>query len=275
MTRTLAIFLPLCIAYAGTFGWIYESWNFGDAYYAHGPLVLAFGAAVVLHWRSRWGAQESQWDPRGWFLLGPGLFLHLCGAALMIDSLSGLSLVLSVPGAVWLALGPARLRVLAPVLGLLPFIIPLPLTVQGTLAFELKEFAIRAGLGIANALGAGAVRAGSEIHFPGLDGSLVVADPCSGLRSLVALVTMGYCVAFFLGRRHGLRPWLLLAAAGPIAVLTNVLRIATICWLARRTGVEFASGRGHDIASILVWVVDLGMLLALDGWLSRHWRPAR
>jgi exosortase len=269
VSRLLGVLLPLCVAYAGTFGWLYESWGFGEAYYAHGPLVVAFAALVVFRWRNRLTEKEAGWDPRGWLLLGPGLFLHLCGAALMIDSLSGASLILSVPGAIWLAYGLPRLSILAPVLGLIPFIVPLPIAVQGKLAFQLKEFAIQAGLVIANALGADAHRTGAEIGFPGIEGSLIVADPCSGLRSLVALITLGYCVAFFLGTRAGARPWILLAAAGPIAVLTNVLRIAAICWIARFVSVEFASGRGHDIASVAIWVVDLGMLLGLDAWLSR------
>jgi len=275
MKRTLSVFLPLAIAYGVTLGWLYESWNWGDAYYAHAPLVLAFAAAVVVRWRRRWGAIDARWDGRGWLLLGPGLFLHLIGAALMVDSLSGMSLILTVPGAVWVALGSGRLRALAPVLGLLPFVVPLPIAIQGTLAFQLKEFAISAGLTLANGLGAEAQRVGTEIRFSGMSGALVVADPCSGLRSMVALVTLGYCVAFFLGRRSGARPWIVLAAAAPIAVGTNILRIAAICWIARHVSIEFASGRGHDIASVAIWVVDLGMLLALDAWLTRRGRRAR
>jgi exosortase len=274
MSIFLAVFAPLIVAYAATCVWVWDMWHFREAYYAHGPLVVALAAWLIHARRGRWRAEPARVDPRAWLLLGPALLAHLAGAALTIDSLSAASLGLAIPGAVWLAGGPARLRVLLPVLGLLLFALPTPLVVQSRLAFELKELAVDGGVALAGLFGSGASRAGAEIRIPGEAQALVVADACSGLRSLVALVTLGYCIAFFLGEQRGARRWAILAAAAPIAVATNAIRIGAICGLAAWQGTEFASTTGHDLVSAVVWIVDLGLLLALDALLGR-WRRRR
>lgn len=263
MKRVLAVFLPLLVAYAGTWIWIWDSWHLEDSYYSHGPLVPLVAAAVIFARRRTWSAAPARVEPAGWWLLGPGLFLHLAGAALMIDSLSALSLCLSVPGAALLAVGRARLRSLWPALWLVVFAVPLPIFVTGKLAFALKEFAIDRALELGNALGLGAERLGARIRVPGQDELIPVADPCSGLRTIVALTTLGYCVAFFVGP-SGWRRWILLASALPIAVVTNVLRIAAICFVARDYGVRYATTTAHELLGWLAWAVDFALLLAVD-----------
>ena len=110
---------------------------------------------------------------------------------------------------------------------LLLFATPPPLDVTSRMAVELKEFAIGWSLDLGNALGLGAERQGASIIVPGQVARLEVADACSGLRSLLALTTLGYVLAFFFGSRSIKRRVILLAVAMPIAVLVNILRIVT------------------------------------------------
>ena len=270
MRALAALAIPLAIAYGGTWPWLWGSWNFREGYYAHAPLVVGLAVLLAWHGRAKLAEIARTVDPRGWWLLGPGLLLHLAGGALAIDSLSAVSLLLSVPGVVMLSQGSARLRLVLPLIGLLPFIMPMPIVVTGRVAFELKEIAVDSGLWISNALGAGATRSGAEIAIPDETERLVVADACSGLRSLVALMTLGYCLAFFLGAQRGARRWILLGLAGPIAIVTNALRIAAICLLARAQGVPFASTTGHDVATAIAWMIDIVLLLLADAALSRR-----
>ena len=259
-----AILLPVTIAYGAALWWIVEMWFLEGSYYAHGPLVVLVGGLVIWSRREEWRSRPIQPDARGWWLLGPALFVLLCGAALTIDSLMASSLVLAVPGAALLAFGFSRLRLLWPVLWLPVLAVPPPLYLSGRLAFELKEIAITAGLGLANLFGLGASRVGAHLYVPAQESPLLVADPCGGLRSLLALTTLGYCIAFFMGPQQGARRWLLVAAAGPVAMLCNVIRIACVCWLANWWGVPFATGAGHHLMNALTWGLDLGLLVALD-----------
>ena len=274
MSGLLGVFVPLLLAYAGTLWWIAESWMIQDSYYSHGPLVPLLMVFLLRRDRAQWRAQPVEPDGRAWWLLAPALGLHLAGAALTIDSLSALSLVLTLPAAAWLALGRARLRGQWPTLWLTLFSVPMPMFVTGRLAFELKELAVGVAIAFGNALGLGAHRDGPNLFVPGQVHPLVVEDPCGGLRSLLALLTLGYVVAFFLGSRRGLRPYVLLAAAAPLAVMVNMLRITGLCFAAKWWGVEVATTTAHDVLNVGEWVVALILLIGLDRLLSRERRPA-
>ncbi len=275
MSGVLGVFLPLLVAYAGTLWWVGESWMLADSYYSHGPLVPLLMAFLLWRDRAARRAAPARFEARAWWLLGPGLVLHLAGAALTIDSLSALSLVLAVPGAAWLALGGARLRGQWPTLWLAGFAVPMPMFLTGRVAFELKELAVGAALSFGNALGLGAHRDGPNLFVPGQAHPLVVEDPCGGLRSLIALLTLGYVVAFFLGSRRGLRPYVLLAVAAPLAVSVNILRIVGLCFAAKWWGVEVATTTAHDVLNVAEWIVALLVLILLDRALSRDGRRTR
>lgn len=273
MIRFFALYLPFILAYGTTWSWMWRTWHFRDGYYEHAPLVVGLAGLLVWRLRHRLGALAHTTELAGWWLLGPALLAHLAASALLIDSLSAASLILGVPGLVWLAHGAARVRLLLPILGLVVFVVPMPLVVSGNIAFELKEIAVEVGLDIANLLGVGAERNGAEIAIPGQTETLFVADSCSGLRTLVSLTTLGYCLAFFLGEQRGARRWVLVLLAAPIAIFTNALRIGAICVLARYFGVRYASTTGHDLANVIAWVVDLSLLLLADALLTRRRRP--
>ena len=83
-------------------------------------------------------------------------------------------------------------------------------------------------------------------------------------------MTLGYCLAFFIGSQRGARRWVIFAAAAPIAIVTNALRIAAICVMADHQGVDFASTTGHEIANVAIWAVDPGLLLGIDALFGRR-----
>lgn len=269
MKALVWIFLPLLLAYASPLWWCVELWSLPEGYFAHGPLVPAVMAAVIWMRRDEWRSTPSQVDLRGFWLLGPALFVHLCGAALSIDSLSAASLALAVPGAAWVGVGSARLAGLWPALWMFGFAVPLPIYVTDRIAFELKEIAVRGGVWAAQATGLGVERTGATLLVEGQTQALEVADPCGGLRSLLAMVTLVYCVAFFMGPQTFWRRALLMVAAAPVAVFVNLVRIASICWLAKWEGVEFASGVGHDTLNTAAWILDLAIVMAFDVALTR------
>lgn len=274
----LAVTAPLVVAYASTCLWIWSMWWFEDSYYQHGPLLVAAAAWGVWDRRSTWRALPARADGRAWWLLGPALFAHLAAVGLTIDSLSALSLLVAVPAAAWLAVGAARTREVLSALMALAFAVPPPLRITGEFVFWLKEVAMGAALRVANLFGEIVVRDGHLLRVtlaapsdPASPyGWLRVADECGGLRSLLALTAVGYCLAFLFGPRRGARPWVLLLLAGPVAVAANVLRIAGLCW-AERWGWD--AGVAHDAMNVLEWVFALGLLVAVDLlWLRRGGR---
>lgn len=263
-----AIFLPLLIAYSGVLRWCVDRWNAPTEYFAHCWLVPFVAMFVIWGRRDEWRSRPCVLDLSGLWLLIPGLILHLAGSLLMIDSWSAASIALAFPGAAWLALGRQRMQGLWPVMALVLFAIPLPIYVEGRIAFVLKEIAVQGGSAIANLLGADVVRNGDRLTPQGASDSLYVADACGGLRSLMAMLTLSYCLAFFSGPPNKLRRLTLLVAAAPLAICANVARIAALCLLAKWFGVPFAESTGHSVANVMEWVTLLLALVALDGLLQ-------
>jgi exosortase len=264
MTTLWLVFAPLLVAWGTAIVWCAERWNAPTQYFEHCWLVPAIAAFVVWRRRAQWSAEPRAADARGWWLLAPALALHAAGAALMIDSWSATSLVLAVPGACWLALGRARLRGHWPIVWLVLFAVPMPIYVEGRVAFVLKEFAVQSGAALGNLLGADVVRTADHLQPRGMQGALFVADACGGLRSLLAMLTVAYCLAFFWGGTAWLRRTVLFAAAPALAIGANIARIALLCVFARHGGVPFAESTGHTLANVAEWVLVLIALLGLD-----------
>lgn len=267
----LALYLPLIVAYGDTFVWMRDRWADGE-YYSHGPLLVIVAAAIIVFRRSTWGNIESGIDPRGWWFLGLGLFLRFCGAAQMVDSLSAASLLFSLIGVVLLSAGAGRLRYFLPVIFLLLLATPMPINIVDKLAFELKEVAIETSMSIGNLFGLGAQRIGAAIDIPGQDLHLPVADACGGLRSLLALTSLGYCLAFFMGSPHWGRRLVILLITVPAAVMVNVIRIVGLCFMAKHVNIYYAGGAGHTILNVVAWIMNIAILMSVDAFLERRLR---
>ena len=172
--------MPLIVAYASALWWCVELWSLPEGYFAHGPLVPAVMAYVVWARRSEWRKVAPVPDARGFWLLGPALLLHLCGAALSIDSVAAASLVLAIPGAAWVAVGRARLVGLWPALWMFAFAAPLPIYVTDRIAFELKEVAVHGGVWLAQATGLGIERDGASLLVEGQTHTIGVIEALLG-----------------------------------------------------------------------------------------------
>lgn len=261
----------VALAEAGTFHWmVRHRWFHADGLYEHAPLLVLFGLWVL---RREWigmAALERHGSAWGLPLLAAGALLHLFAVFLYRDSLSGFALLPLLAGLLLVAEGPARTRRLLPVLCLIVFLVPLPDQLLKQVTFPLKMASTSAGYGLSRLFLQDLVaRNGTELVFAGQAAPLVVGDACSGMRSALAMLTLGYCLAFFFGPR-GLRRPLLLAAALPVAFAGNALRIGALALAAAWRGVEFASGPAHTWLGYAVYLVALVLLLALD-WSVRAW----
>jgi exosortase len=93
-------------------------------------------------------------------------------------------------------------------------------------------------------------------------GSLEIENPCSGLRALLALVATGAVCAHLQpgGWRRGL---VLVAAAVPIAMLGNAVRITLLILAAHYADLRVATGALHDLSGYAIYAVALAGLFAL------------
>lgn len=246
------------LAYIPTLMWMYDRWVEHDTYYSHGFLVPLICGFLIWQRRKQLVGISIAPSSIGWWLFIPGILIHFVSALLRVYFTSGFSLFLVLPGLILLSMGPRWLKALWFPLAFLVFMVPLPLVAIANISFRLKLFAAGVATNILHAIGLAAVREGSVIQTA--HSYLIVEDPCSGIRSLIALFALGTLMAYY----SELSRWkkiVVFLCAGPIAVLSNIFRITCLCVISEMYGSKYATGIVHDTLGILVFVVAfIGML---------------
>lgn len=257
--KIISIVVLVLAAYIPTFIWMVERWSSKDSYYSHGFLIPLI--SVVLIWLKRADLNKIRLQPvpAGWVLFILAILVHLASASLRVYFTSGFSLIFALMGLVLIFLGKKFLRqLLFPILFLI-FMVPLPLVAIANISFRLKIFAAQIATVVINSLGVEAVRQGSIIKTA--HSYLIVEDPCSGIRSLIALIALGALMTY-LSKLSRAKKAVLFASTAPIAIFSNVVRIVALALASDMYGAKFASGFFHDMMGILVFVISfLGLLL--------------
>lgn len=255
------LLLLAIIAYIPTFSWMIERWSAKDTYYSHGFLVPFISLFIIWLNKKELVALKIKPSSLGWAFFLPSLFIHALSLFFRVSFLSGLSLITTLAGIVLLSLGKDYLkRLLFPIL-FLTFMVPLPMVVIANLSFRLKIFAAQVSTIIINQLGIAAVREGSVIRTA--NSYIMVEDPCSGIRSLVALIALGALMAYF-SNLSKTKKIILFISSIPIAIATNIIRIVALSMASEMYGDKFATGLFHDTMGILVFIFAF-LALALLG----------
>jgi exosortase len=175
------------------------------------------------------------------------------------------SLVVWIVGIVLFWFGREIFRGMAlPILFLL-LMVPIPYIIYDMVAFPLKLFVTKVSVGFLKGVGITVLREGNIIQFPAT--TLEVADACSGIRSLMSLITLSVAYAFFLSMRNWKR-WVVIAAAVPIAIATNAMRVIGTGVLAQYWGAKAAQGFFHEFAGLAVFAVAMVLLVGLGALLK-------
>jgi len=210
-------------------------------------------------------------DIRGLWLVFAGCFVFLTGGLAAEFFLSRISLVMVIAGLTWTFWGSARLRGLAFPFVILATMVPPPAIVYNTVAAPLQLFASAVATSLAQGLGISIYRDGNIIYLATT--SLGVAEACSGLRSLSALMVGSLLLGFL----EGTTVWgrtLLFVLSVPIAIVVNALRVTGTAVLADYRP-EFAEGFYHSFSGWLVFVLGFGLLWIVAKLIFFRIRKAR
>jgi exosortase len=193
---------------------------------------------------------------QGLWLVGLACVMVVAGELAAEFFLARISMVVILAGLTWTFWGWRRLRSLAFPFVLLTTMVPLPTIVYNSIAAPLQLFASRASTGFAQALGISIFCQGNVIILANT--SLGVAEACSGLQSLSALL-VGALLLGFLENASLLGRILLFLLAIPLAIAVNVLRVTGTAILADYR-LEWALGFYHSFSGWLVFVMGFGAL---------------
>lgn len=230
--------------------------------------IMPFVALGLLWWqRERLLALAKRiWWPAFVLMLGALLF-HLLGFLVQQPRFSLLAFFLglyAMTGIVW---GAGWLRHAFFPFALLVFCVPLGGAAE-ILTVPLRVLATQITVGLAQTvMGMDVIRAGAVILEPGGRYQYEVAAACSGMRSLTAITALALITGIVMFHTNW-RRLVMVAAAVPLAVVGNVLRLLVII-LAAETFGQNAGNAVHtsSIFSLLPYVPALVGVLALAHWL--------
>lgn len=280
--KPIAIAATIAFLFATVLSKLGRDW-WDDPNYSHGLLVPLIIGYIL--WSERNLLARTRQRPR--YTLGAvlvvfalaGLWAGIAGAELYVQRMA---LVLMLIGIVIYFWGLAILRRAAVPLLLLVLAIPIPSIIFNKIAFPLQLFASQCAVGAMRLFDIPVLREGNVIELMPNNSMqikrLEVVEACSGIRSLMTLVTLAVVFAYFTKPKRsdhdgGGRPYyaylraiLLVLAAVPIAIVTNALRVSGTGVLARYYGTEIADGFFHSFSGWAIYVISLLLLFAC-GWI--------
>lgn len=262
--RTMVLWLvglELVVLYAPTVRFLYERWTFSVWHNAHGmfiPFIVAYLAYQELKPFAGRPCAASAW---GWVWTAAALLMQALDAGMHSELLSAASIVVLLPGLSLLLLGAERTRAIAFPLVFMLFALPIPLSFTETLHWELRQVVVFAIERIVPMLGVPVFTVGTEVHLA--NGVLQIADACSGFSTLYAAAAVACLVAYTASTAA--RSTLVLAAAAPIAVASNILRVTLLVLLTYWYGPHILETWIHPFSGMMTFALALPVIFWLGG----------
>ncbi|MEQ8412567.1 MAG: exosortase A [Erythrobacter sp.] len=232
---------------------LHQWWNIDT--YNH-VLVVPFIIAWLVGLRRE---ELVQVEPRGWWpgvaLLGAALALWGAGRATGINLLAHAGAVGALQATVVALLGPRVAALLALPLGFAVFLVPFGDELIPALQFVTAEIAVA----LTRAGGITAEIDGIHIQTPAA--LFIVAEACSGVKFLAAMVALGVLVSFTRFSSWKRRAAFMIAAT-VVPILANGVRAWGTIAVAHSHGVEFAVGFDHIVYGWVFFALVVALLLA-------------
>ncbi|NNE99025.1 MAG: exosortase [Pyrinomonadaceae bacterium] len=267
-----------------------------DENYSHGLLVpFIIGYVVWINFDSLKKAASDSSFILGLLIVISSLGMLLAGTLGAELFVQRISFALMLAGIVVFFFGAKILQFLTVPFVLLLLAIPIPQIIFNKIAFPLQIYASQLAVWGIRLFSVPTVRKGNVIEILPQNATQIIAlevvEACSGIRSLMTLMTLALILAYFtrenaaekadgwtsfLSKTDFWRGIILMFSAIPIAIITNAGRVTATGVLTYYYGKKATMGLAHDIAGWIVYIVALLMLIALNfamKFLIRKFRP--
>jgi len=233
----------------------------------HGWVVPPVAIAMMAtRWRElRASAGRPAWG--GLVLLFAIFALCWVGERGSQSRFNQVAMVLAIPAVVWTGWGWNAARLLLYPTAFMFFIVPLNFMAD-PVTLPLRLFSSECAAGLLNGFGADVLRDGSALVSATGKFNLDVADPCSGIKSIFAIIALAMAYGFF-HQKTTLRAMLLIASGVPLAVFANIMRLTLIGGVASIYGQDSAMQVFHDFSGFITFPVALLSMLAVGEMVIR------
>lgn len=259
--QALAILALIAWLYARVLAGLVLQWvgPHSDPNFEHGIFVPLFALFVLWQDRKRLQSMASAPSWAGLPLVVLSLLVLVLGVLGADIFLPRVSLLILLAGLILLFQGWTFFRAVLFPWAFLSLAIPIPALIITRVTFPLQLLAARLATALLE-LVIVAHREGNIIYT--VNGPLDVVEACSGIRSLLSLITLAIIYGYLMESRKWVRV-VLACAAVPIAVAANAFRVFGTGLLVAYGHGEQAEGLPHAFAGLLIFVVALIMLFAV------------
>ena len=254
-----SLLVGFVVVYWQVFVRLFDAWT-NDGNYSHGWLIIPLAAYFAWERRERLLTLPIRPSGFGLVVIVGSLAVLLAGLLGAELFLSRVSIVGTVTGIVLFLYGWAHVRILAFPLAFLLLMIPIPAIIFNQIAFPLQLLASQFGEFCMATVKIPVLREGNVLILAHT--TLEVAEACSGIRSLISLVTLGLVFGYFSDSRVWVRTAIVLSAI-PVAIVANGLRVAGTGMAAQWYGPEAAEGFFHDFSGWAVFAVAFVLMLVI------------
>jgi exosortase A len=211
---------------------------------------------VRLRWPELARLRPQAWRPGlAWF--GAGLLAWGLGTAANINLVAQLGAVMLLQAAVAVLLGPRVVAGLLFPLAYMIFLVPF----GDEIVPPLQQITARMAVALTQASGVPASITGVFIDTP--VGRFEVAEACSGVKFLIAMIALGTLVAHLCFRSWKRRA-AFMAACAIVPILANGVRAWGTIYVAQSRGVEFAAGFDHIVYGWFFFALVMATLLGIS-----------
>jgi exosortase D (VPLPA-CTERM-specific) len=240
-----------------------------DRNFEHGIFVPLFSLFVLWQERKKLKAIASSPSWAGFPLVVLSLLMLVLGVLGAELFFSRVSLLILLAGLIILFQGWKFFRAVLFPWAFLILMIPIPNLIISRVTFPLQLLAARLATVLLELVGVPVLRQGNLIGLASI--SLDVAEACSGIRSLLTLVTLAIIYGYLMETRRWVRVVLAISAL-PIAVVANSFRVFVTGLLVQYWDPEEAMGFFHTFEGWLIFVVALLMFFALHRLICLIWK---
>jgi len=260
LTAVALLTLGIGLVYWQVFERLVDAWIV-DGNYSHGFLILPIAGYFVWERREKLLAAPIQPSWFGLVVFAGGILVLLAGLMGSELFLSRVSLIGTLGGMVLFLFGWKHMQILAFPLLFLLLMIPIPAIIFNQIAFPLQLVASQAGEWAISAVNIPVLREGNVLTLANTQ--LEVAEACSGIRSLVSLITLGIVYGYFMDSRVWIRVAIVLSTI-PVAIVANGARVAGTGMLAHWWGPEAAQGFFHEFSGWIVFIFAFALILGIQ-----------
>lgn len=239
---------------------------------SHGFAVPLVSAYLIWRRRGQIEAEPLGSMPAGLAVLTVALGLLVAGLLTGESFVSRLSLPLALLGMTLYLTGSGVTGLVWPAIAYLVFMIPFPYLPLRDVTFQSRLFEAGVTARTLQWLGVPVMQEGVMLHLPSM--TLEVADDCSAIRAVPALVALGVAYAHLQPRATWVRVTLALSAA-PLGLVANLVRLVLTVLGACYIGPVTLTSPLHHFAGTTVFVAAVVLLVALGQVLPRMAETAR